>query len=93
MLVGVARIEFHIPAARSLKGKRAVVHSVRDRLASRLKVSVAEVDHQDLWQRFALGVAVVGSDARVIGGVLDQVRQVCESEMRAVVVDFQAEVR
>lgn len=62
----------HLPGARSLKAKRTVVRSVKDRLR-RLNVSVAEVDHQDLWQRCRLGVAAVGTSQTAVARALDAV--------------------
>ncbi len=92
MYVGSVRVELHIPEARSLKDKRAVVRSLKDRLWSRYKVSVAEVDHQDLWQRAALGVAIVGRDYATVDDVLASVRSICDGEMRAVVTAFDTEI-
>ena len=92
MIVGTARIEFHAPGARSLKDKRAIVRSIKDRIWNRCKVSVAEIDHHDLWQRFALGVAVVGSDRRTIDTVLGNVVRICEAETQAYLVDCNVEI-
>ena len=61
MFIGLARFEIFIPHSGSLKAKRQVLRSVVDRLRKGLNVSVAEVDHQDLWQRAALGVSCVSS--------------------------------
>lgn len=63
MVVGILKVSIHAPGANSLKDKRQVVRSVKDRVKSRFNVSIAEVDDQDLWQRISLGVAVVASDA------------------------------
>jgi hypothetical protein len=59
-VVGFLSLELHFPSARSLKDKRSVLRSVKDRLRKH-NVSVAEVDHQDLWQRCELAMVVVGS--------------------------------
>src|SRR5439155_15492856 len=48
MFVGVMKLSFHLPGARSLKDKRQVVRSFRDRVRARLDVSIAEVEHMDL---------------------------------------------
>ena len=61
MHVAVVRIELHIPAARSLKEKRAVVKPVIEGIRHRFSLSVAETDYQDKWQRAEIGVAVVSS--------------------------------
>lgn len=73
MVVGICRIALFIPHARTLKDKRAVVQSIVGRVRARHNVSVAEVDAQDCCQRAVVGVAVAGSDARVVRRVLDNV--------------------
>ena len=57
--------ELHVPESRSLKTKRAAIRPIVDGLRHRFKVSVAEVDHQDTWQRAAIGVALVDGSARI----------------------------
>lgn len=69
------RVELHLPASHSLKEKRAVVRPLLDGCRHRFGVSVAEVDHQDLWQRAAIGVAVVSSSPRRAAEVLDSVER------------------
>ena len=53
------RFDLHVPASRSLKAKRAAIRPVVEGLRHRFKVSVAEVDHQNQWQRASIGVALV----------------------------------
>lgn len=59
MHAAALRFELHVPESRSLKTKRAALRPIVDGLRHRFHVSVAEVDHQDTWQRAALGVAAV----------------------------------
>jgi len=61
MHAAAVRFELFVPESGSLKGKRAAIRPIIDGLRHRLKVSVAEVDHQDTWQRAAIAVAVVAS--------------------------------
>ena len=61
MPVGVMTLEIRIPYAHSLKEKRAVLRKVRERLRNRLNVAVAEMDHQNVWQRATLGIVSVSS--------------------------------
>ncbi len=89
MFVGIARIELHIPAARSLKDKRQVVRGLKDRIRERARAAVAEVDHQDLWQRAALGVAVVAGEAGQARELLQSVRRIVEQTFEAEVTDWQ----
>lgn len=59
MFIGVGRYELFIPASGSLKDKRQVLRRVTTAVQQRLRVAIAEVAHQDLWQRSAIGVACV----------------------------------
>jgi uncharacterized protein YlxP (DUF503 family) len=60
MRVAVLRVELHIPHSQSLKDKRMVLRRVKDRL-QKLNVAVAEVEHQDAWQRAGLGIVAVST--------------------------------
>jgi uncharacterized protein YlxP (DUF503 family) len=92
MFVGVLRLTFHIPGARSLKDKRRVVQKLRDRIRSRFCVSIAEVEAQDLHQRAVFGVSVVSSDAAVCDSVLAHVASAAESVGDAVLTDRATEI-
>jgi len=72
MIVGVAQFELFMPYNHSLKEKRQILKKLKDRVAQEMKITVAEVDHQDLWQRASLGFAVVGSDAKLIESLITQ---------------------
>jgi uncharacterized protein len=92
MFVGIVRIELHIPAARSLKDKRQVVRSLKDRIREHVRAAVAEVDHQDLWQRAALGVAVVAADTGQARELLQAVRRIVEQAYAAELTDWQERI-
>jgi len=79
MVVGVCTIDLHLPGIGSLKGKRQILLSLKDRLKKTYNVSIAEVDGNDLWQRAVLGVACVSNDGRHARQMLDAV----VSEIRA----------
>ena len=64
MPIGLLTLEIHIPDARSLKDTRQVIRSLKDRLRARFNVAVAELDHQDVWQRAVIGVVTISSDAQ-----------------------------
>ena len=58
--------DLHVPESRSLKAKRAAIRPIVDGLRHRFRISVAEVEHQDQWQRAGIAVAIVAeSDGRV----------------------------
>jgi hypothetical protein len=60
--VGILSVELHFPEAGSLKGKRKFVKSAKAQLQNRFGVSVAEVDHHNLWQRARLTIACVARE-------------------------------
>jgi uncharacterized protein YlxP (DUF503 family) len=60
--VGVLTLELRLENSHSLKDKRHVVESLKQRLRNKFNVSVAEIDHQDLWQRSAVAAVTVSSD-------------------------------
>ena len=73
MVVGVCTIDLHLPGIGSLKGKRQILLSLKERIKNAYNVSIAEVDANDLWQRAVLGVACVANDGRHVNRVLDSV--------------------
>jgi hypothetical protein len=72
MVVGLCTVELFIADSQSLKDKRQVLHSLKDRLHGKFNLSVAEVDGQDLWQKAVLGMACVANDGSHVNQVLEQ---------------------
>ncbi len=71
--LGLLHLEFHIHQASSLKDKRRLVKSFKDRISGRFNVSIAEVDAQDDRHRAILAIAAVGSDSAYLAGVLQKI--------------------
>ena len=92
MVVATVRAEVHIPDSNSLKAKRSVIVSLKSRIRSKFNVSVAEVDHLDLWQRSSIGVAFVTNDRRFADEVLSKVVAFISSEPRLELLDYQIEI-
>ncbi|MCH7977745.1 MAG: DUF503 domain-containing protein [Acidobacteria bacterium] len=78
MPVAVLTLEIHLPYAHSLKEKRFMVRKIKDRLRARFNVAVAELDHQELWQRAVVGVVSISSDQQNLETVMEGVQR--ESE-------------
>ena len=80
MKVGVLRLQVSVFDAMTLKDKRRVIKSLKDRLGNKFNVSVAEVDHNDSVRTSVLGVAMVANDRRFVesalSGIVDFVRKV-----------------
>jgi uncharacterized protein YlxP (DUF503 family) len=92
LFIGVLKLTFHIPHARSLKEKRGVVRKFRDRIRSRFDVSIAEVGAQNLHQKAVFGVAVVSSKASICDAVLEQVARAAALQEDAVLADRATEL-
>ena len=69
------RFDLHLPACHSLKEKRAVITPILEGARRRYGVAAAEVEHQDKWQRAALGVAAVAGSPKHVDEVLDAVER------------------
>lgn len=82
MLVGTLLVQVYIPEATSLKEKRKVVKSVMQKVQNRFNVSIAEVDNEDLRQRAALGIAVVGDSQGYLQRQLQFVLNFMDAEPR-----------
>ena len=79
MLVALERFDLRIPGCGSLKQKRHVLKSLTGALRSRFNVSVAEVDHQDLWQRSTIAVAATSAEGFHVRKVMQQVERFVEA--------------
>ncbi|MFN8060648.1 MAG: DUF503 domain-containing protein [Vicinamibacterales bacterium] len=79
VVVGLLSVELYLPSCHSLKDKRMVLRSVKDRL-KKFNVAVAEVEHLDMWQRGGLGVVAVSNERdhvdRTLRAALDEIERV-----------------
>jgi hypothetical protein len=92
MFVGVLRLSLDIVGARSLKDRRSVVRSLKERAQSRMRVSIAEVGELDDPRRATLGVAVVSNSAAMCDQVLASVASMAGSLPDAVLTDRATEI-
>lgn len=92
MTVGLLTLEIQLPYAHSLKEKRMVVRRVKDRLRSKFNVAVAEVDHQELWQRAVLAVASVSSSEtnlrQVLGGAQSEAERLLGGDLVSATIEI-----
>ena len=93
--VALGMLELHLPGVGSLKGKRHILKSLKDKVMHRFDVSVAEVDHHDSWQRATLAVACVSHDARHANEVVDKALDFMEAAVEGDghVIDRTVEMR
>ena len=81
--------DLHVPESRSLKAKRAAVRPIVEQLRHRFRVSVAEVDHHDQWQRAAIAVAVVAESDGRVRELLDSVERYVVAAAGTEVLDIE----
>jgi uncharacterized protein len=91
MVVGLLSVELYIPHAQSLKDKRMVLRSIKDRL-KKFNVAVAEVAHQDVWQRAGLGIVAISNTTehvdQELAKVTDEIDRVEPGLMTRTEIEF-----
>ena len=92
MVIGVLELRLAIFEAFSLKDKRRVVKSLKDRLGARHNVSVAEVEGLDQHRSATIGVAMVANDAGFVESALRKIVDEVRRDTRASLVDFDIEL-
>jgi len=88
VVVLACEAQVFLPESRSLKDKRQIVTSLKERIRGRFNVSVAEVDHHDLWQRSTLGLAVVSTATDHANEVLAKTVNFIEQDRRVQLLDY-----
>ncbi len=93
MFIGASKIELRIPTSGSLKGKRHVIKSITGGLRAKFNAAVAEVDHQDQWQRATLGVSVVSGTAFHAEKMLREIERFVGRDDRIEILDAPIDVQ
>ena len=75
MPIGLLTLEIYIPEAHSLKDKRQVLRSLKDRLRASFNVSVAELDPSNLWNQATIGVVAVSHSRDYVDGLMKNVER------------------
>ena len=74
-MIALLTLELRIEGAHSLKDKRQVVRSLKDRLRTHFNVAVAELDHTDLWQRATIGIVGIFGSRDYLDGLMQNVER------------------
>jgi len=93
MIVGLLKIEIYIPVSASLKEKRMVLNSIRDRVRKKFNVSVAEIDYLDKWQRSLIAIAMVTAKKDFAEEVLTKIFQLLDSDLSFEINNYTIEYR
>lgn len=92
MIIGILQVNLHLPGNNSLKGKRMVLKSLKDRLRNTFNVSVAEVGNEDEWTLSELALATVGRDAPRVQSVMSKMLEFIRSDRNVEVVGDRIEI-
>ena len=90
--VALGTVELHLPDVLSLKDKRHVLKGLKQRVRARFEVAVAEVDHQDTWQRATLAIAYVSADSRHANEVVSKALDFIEANVEGMVIQEAVEI-
>ena len=90
--MAVGTVEIHLPDVGSLKGKRRALKGLKEKLRRLFEISVAEVDHQDAWQRATLALACVSGDSRHANEVISKAMDFIEDHVDGYVTDIEVEI-
>ncbi len=92
MVIGVVTASISIPEAQSLKDKRSVIRSIKDRALSKMNVSVAEVGKQDKWQLAEMAFVTVGADSTIVQSRISDISSFLRSNPRYVLLNLHTEM-
>jgi hypothetical protein len=92
MVIGLLTVSISIPDSRSLKDKRSVIRSIKDRVVHKMNVSVGEVGKQDLWKSAELAFVTVAANSTIVQSRLSELMTFLRSNPRYVLLDIQTEM-
>lgn len=92
MIIGLVEARISIPEARSLKDKRQVLRSMKDRALNKMNISVAEVGDQDQWRFAQMAFVTVAATSQVVQSRISDITQFLRSDPRYVLIDVHTEM-
>ncbi len=92
MTLGLLQLIIRIPGSNSLKEKRRVLHSLRDRLRDKYNISITEIDDQDKWQKAILAIAKVDKERKMLDRSLGNIVDFIRNSNSVEIIDYQIEL-
>lgn len=86
MVIGFLSLEIFLPYSQSLKDKRRVLNTLRDRVRSRFNAAFAELDFQDKWQRSRIGIVTLNSQKSLVDEVLQKICRDVEGNLEGEII-------
>ncbi|MEW6712712.1 MAG: DUF503 domain-containing protein [Candidatus Riflebacteria bacterium] len=88
MIVAIGTFELHFPEVHTLKEKRQILRCLLDRVKAKFNASIAEVDHNDLWQRGTIGVALVANDRTLLAKMAGRIEEILADHAQVEIKDY-----
>ena len=92
MIIGIVTATLAIPEARSLKDKRSVLRSLKDRAINKMNVSVAEVGQQDVWKSADMAFVTVAAESEIVQRRISEISDFLHSDPRYALVTLHTEM-
>ncbi len=92
MVVGIAKVEIFFPEPNSLKSKRQILNAIIQKIESQFKkVSLAEVDGQDFWQKTTIGISIVGKNKKIVDKKITSILNFLQNDARLEIIKAEIE--
>ncbi|OGW12602.1 MAG: hypothetical protein A3G93_06605 [Nitrospinae bacterium RIFCSPLOWO2_12_FULL_45_22] len=92
MKIGLCVIDLYLPGNNSLKDKRQILKSIKDRIRNKFNVSIAEIEDNDKWRKTTLGVVTINNDSTQVSNILQSVINFIEGFYPAQIINYQIEL-
>ena len=92
MRVGALEVRLGLSGVNSLKEKRRIIRSLKDRVRNKFNVAIAEIDDMDVWRAATLGIVTVANDGRFVESALSKVLNYVRANPESSLIDFDLEV-
>lgn len=92
MHIGLLQIYLRLPGIQSLKGKRQIIKSLKDRIRQQANVSIAEIGHLDAWQESEMAVVTLSNNPARVHQVLESVLKMVETTPEVLITDQKIEM-
>jgi len=88
MVIGFLSLEIHFPYTHSLKEKRKILNSFKDRIKQKYNVALAELDYQNKWQRTKIGIVTLNSQKGIVEQLLNKIVAEAEEKINGEILNY-----
>ena len=92
MFIGIGKVEIFLPGLRSLKSKRRIIKSIKDRIRSKFNVGVNEIDFLDKWQHSKIGIVAVSNDSKFLQSSLNKIVNLIKDNRNINILDWSIKI-